>query len=498
MPLSGRARRCLLLASAAGAAFSLPLAGRAQGTAAPDAGSTDEPGTIWAPASTENFQAAQRPTAETIDMVVIHDIEGTAEGTVKWFQNPKAHVSAHYVVDGTGAHIWQQVRERDIAWHAGNSSVNHHAVGIEHEGYAYRPGFFNQGQYEASARLVRDITTRYGIPRDRTHIIAHGEVPDPSNPNHFGGRSGHTDPGPFWDWDYYMTLVRSEARLEQVDAPAVVHPGEKARVTVRMSNWGDDPWPLAPRVNAIERRGPIYLAVKTDQPVPAYVNSPFYDAASWVSPRFAASLQGTEEVASGHTGQFVFTVAGPRALGSISEQLRLARVAPAPHLPVAFGPNIALSVRVEPWEIAGPTAEPGFTAPGWESRTEHDRPVLTHRFSGKPEQAGEAAHWTQALPIDGWWEVQARWNGGHGRTRHALYTVRAADGERTVTVDQRKPAEWTPLGRFSFAGAKPQAVVTLRAEGKGQVEAGELRFVGPFPAKAATDAQRGAADFTKN
>jgi hypothetical protein len=54
-----------------------------------------------------------------------------------------------------------------------------------------------------------------------------------------------------------------------------------------------------------------------------------------------------------------------------------------------------------------------------------------------------------------------------------------------------------PLGRFSFAGAKPQAVVTLRAEGKGQVEAGELRFVGPFPAQEAA-APRGAADFAKN
>src|SRR5688500_18466289 len=73
----------------------------------------DEPGAIWEPAAPTNYQKANRPADRPIDMVVIHDIEGTAEGCVRWFQNPAARVSAHYVVDADTDRIWQQVKERD-------------------------------------------------------------------------------------------------------------------------------------------------------------------------------------------------------------------------------------------------------------------------------------------------------------------------------------------------------------------------------------------------
>src|SRR5437763_1557481 len=62
----------------------------------------DEPGAVWAAAAPGNFQPANRPGERSIDMVVIHDIEVTAESAVKWFQNPMAKVSAHYVVGADG------------------------------------------------------------------------------------------------------------------------------------------------------------------------------------------------------------------------------------------------------------------------------------------------------------------------------------------------------------------------------------------------------------
>jgi len=43
------------------------------------------------------------------------------------------------------------------------------------------------------------IARRYGIPADRAHIIGHNEVPG----------TDHSDPGPTWNWTYYMSLVRA-------------------------------------------------------------------------------------------------------------------------------------------------------------------------------------------------------------------------------------------------------------------------------------------------
>ena len=138
----------------------------------------------------------------TIRYVVIHTIEGTAQGAIAWFRNPSSEVSAHYIVDRAGR-LFQCVREKEIAWHAGNWNYNRHSIGIEHEGYADR-NQWTEAQYEASARLTRAICDRYGIPKDRTHILGHVEVPGAT----------HHDPGRYFDWDHYMELVNADIRPE--------------------------------------------------------------------------------------------------------------------------------------------------------------------------------------------------------------------------------------------------------------------------------------------
>jgi N-acetyl-anhydromuramyl-L-alanine amidase AmpD len=457
--------------------------------------SPDEPGAIWAPAASTNFAQANRPAERPIQFVVIHDIEGPAESAVRWFQNPMAKVSAHYVVGGTnGARVWQQVKERDIGWHAGNSDINGRSIGIEHDGYAYRPGFFNQDLYEASARLVRSITARYQIPRDRQHIIAHAEVPHPTDPTKFGGRSAHTDPGPFWDWDYYMTLVRNDALLEQLAAPVIIHPGEKAQVSLSMTNTGDEPWPALPTARRDSGSGVVYVGVRPQQPFPLAASSPLYDAPTWTSPRFIGTPQAKAATPPGGSSSLSFTVAGPRALGALEEQLRLVRVSAAPRLPVPFGPTLTLRMLVEPWSLEVAPTGPGFAAPGWQPELQDGRTVLSQRFGGKRDQPVAPATWKVALPISGEWEIQARWEGKSGRARGAVYEIAAADGAQQVTVSQRKDAGWKSLGRFRFDGAKPQAMVTLSAEPNrsGTVVADGLRFVGPFPAET-TPAERTSA-----
>ncbi|WP_327088861.1 N-acetylmuramoyl-L-alanine amidase [Nonomuraea sp. NBC_01738] len=161
------------------------------------AAATDYPGALWVPASTANYAVSNRPASDPIDRIVIHVVQGSYAGSISWFQNPAAQVSAHYVVRSSDGQITQMVREKDRAWHAGNSDYNHRSVGIEHEGYISDASWFTDQMYRSSAALTRNIADRYGIPKDRSHIIGHVEVPG----------ADHTDPGPYWDWAKYMGYV---------------------------------------------------------------------------------------------------------------------------------------------------------------------------------------------------------------------------------------------------------------------------------------------------
>ncbi|MFD8823687.1 N-acetylmuramoyl-L-alanine amidase [Streptomyces sp. NPDC059605] len=154
--------------------------------------STDYPSALWAAAHTNNYTKGR--TAK-IDKVVIHVTQGSYAGSISWFQNPTAEVSAHYVVRSSDGQITQTVRDSDTAYHA--RSANASSLGIEHEGFVDDPSWFTDTMYRSSAALTKHLCDRYGIPKDRAHILGHKDVPG----------NDHTDPGPYWDWNRYMQLV---------------------------------------------------------------------------------------------------------------------------------------------------------------------------------------------------------------------------------------------------------------------------------------------------
>ncbi|AWS46569.1 N-acetylmuramoyl-L-alanine amidase [Streptosporangium sp. 'caverna'] len=157
--------------------------------------SPDYPNGSWVAASSGNYVVSNRPTSNTIDRVVIHMTQGSYAGTISWFQNPSAKVSSHYVVRSSDGAVTQMVRNKDVAWHASN--YNTRSIGIEHEGFVSDASWFTDAMYRSSAALTRYICDRYGIPKDRTHIIGHSQVPGAT----------HTDPGTYWDWTRYMQYV---------------------------------------------------------------------------------------------------------------------------------------------------------------------------------------------------------------------------------------------------------------------------------------------------
>ncbi|WP_132125371.1 N-acetylmuramoyl-L-alanine amidase [Actinocrispum wychmicini] len=191
-------RRNLMLAGA-GALAAGVTSEMIIGVPASAAGVVDYPGAQWVPASTSNYTVSNRPSSYPLNVVVIHVTQEFYPDALAIFQDPARKVSAHYVVRSGDGHIAQTVREKNIAWHAGNWDYNTRSIGIEHEGWVDQPQWFTDQLYTASAALTRSICNRYGIPKDRSHIIGHIEVPG----------STHTDPGPNWDWTRYMRLVNS-------------------------------------------------------------------------------------------------------------------------------------------------------------------------------------------------------------------------------------------------------------------------------------------------
>jgi N-acetyl-anhydromuramyl-L-alanine amidase AmpD len=185
------------------------------GLAPADEDGTECPASVsctWVPAPYEQFgnndygnhDVADRPASQSIKYIVVHDTEGSWDGVLNLIKDP-TYVSWNYTIRSTDGLIAQHVKAKDVAWHAGNWYVNSKSVGIEHEGFLTSPdAWYTEAMYRSSARLVKYLAAKYGIPLDRQHILGHDTVPAPTAS---GVPGMHTDPGPYWDWRHYFELL---------------------------------------------------------------------------------------------------------------------------------------------------------------------------------------------------------------------------------------------------------------------------------------------------
>lgn len=115
----------------------------------------------------------------------------SAETARDWLCDPRAQVSAHYVLASDGT-LWQLVDEDARAWHAGAGAwgpvkdVNSRSIGIEIANTGHIP--FAARQMDGLERLVAGIMKRHSIPPER--VIGHSDMAP--------GRK--IDPGPRFDW----------------------------------------------------------------------------------------------------------------------------------------------------------------------------------------------------------------------------------------------------------------------------------------------------------
>lgn len=140
-----------------------------------------------------NWNERQLP----VSMVVLHYTGMTsAEAALERMCDPKAEVSAHYMIDEDGTVI-SLVPEDRRAWHAGKSywrgitDVNSASIGIElvnpgHE-FGYRP--FTDAQMEALLPLLARMVKDHDIPR--ANVVGHSDI----------APARKCDPGELFDWE---------------------------------------------------------------------------------------------------------------------------------------------------------------------------------------------------------------------------------------------------------------------------------------------------------
>ncbi|MGQ4490961.1 N-acetylmuramoyl-L-alanine amidase [Streptomyces sp. SAS_281] len=174
-----------------------------------------------------SYTPAVRPDKGVdIRQIVIHDTEGDYASSLTTLTSPSAAASANYLVRASDGLVTQMVENKDLAWHAGNWSLNMHSIGVEHEGYAIKEGsWYSESQYESTAALVKFLADKYGIPLDREHIIGHDEVPVFLDAK---SKDTHWDPGPFWDWNHFMGLMGAPTGASGAGGP--VKAGQLVRV----------------------------------------------------------------------------------------------------------------------------------------------------------------------------------------------------------------------------------------------------------------------------
>jgi N-acetylmuramoyl-L-alanine amidase len=126
------------------------------------------------------------------EIIVLHIMAGTLEGTNSWFKNQDSQVSSNYGV-GLKGQIVEYVPSDKKAWANGivnkpsfkllkpSVNPNLYTISIENEGQDLCKA--PEAQLNALVSLIRMITTKYKIPIDRDHIIGHYQVDGVKKPN---------------------------------------------------------------------------------------------------------------------------------------------------------------------------------------------------------------------------------------------------------------------------------------------------------------------------
>ncbi len=138
-----------------------------------------------------------RPADVPIDMLILHYTGmKSGEEALERMCDPKAEVSAHYMVEEDGR-IFQLVDEDKRAWHAGlshwrgHTNINARSIGIEivNPGHEWGYRAFPKAQIQSVITLCQTILARH--PISARNIVGHSDI----------APTRKEDPGELFPWD---------------------------------------------------------------------------------------------------------------------------------------------------------------------------------------------------------------------------------------------------------------------------------------------------------
>lgn len=156
--------------------------------------------------------------------IVVHDMEAgesstRAESTATYFATltDGRSVSSHYCVDSDS--VVQCVLLKDTAHTTGGNPGNPRGINWELAGFARQTRAewldpFGLAMFARMAPIVRADAARFGIPLQR-RTVAELKAFKPGITSHndireaFGGTT-HTDPGPNFPWDVFLSMMRGD------------------------------------------------------------------------------------------------------------------------------------------------------------------------------------------------------------------------------------------------------------------------------------------------
>jgi N-acetyl-anhydromuramyl-L-alanine amidase AmpD len=174
---------------------------------------------IWPFMQAKFYQPVDHKNPRTVRLIVVHDMEApetthTAEDIARYFRDMPDNrpVSAHLCIDADS--IVQCVHDRDVAYAA--PGANHDGIHLELAGYGRQTrqqwlDTYGQSLLGLAGNAAAQYCLKYGAPvqhltdaqlkQGLRGIVGHDQV---SRVYH---KSDHTDPGPNFPWDVFMSRV---------------------------------------------------------------------------------------------------------------------------------------------------------------------------------------------------------------------------------------------------------------------------------------------------
>ena len=177
-----------------------------------------------------DYDIGSRPQDLKIFSIVIHDTEESYADTINTFTDPASFVSSNYVVRSSDGHVTEMLRPQDVPFAVGNWYYNTHSISIENEGFADQgTQWYTPAEYQSDAKLVDYLAQRFDVPLDRIHIVGHDNVGGPTDADN---AVQHWDPGPYWDWNHFMSLVRNESESSYLNSQGSLNRAGHQVVTI--------------------------------------------------------------------------------------------------------------------------------------------------------------------------------------------------------------------------------------------------------------------------